>query len=194
MASSLTRCPWGNSDPVYYVPYHDDEWGVPTHDDKKLFEMLTLEGAQAGLSWITILKKRDGYRRAFSGFNPSVIARYDSRKRQRLLANTGIVRNRLKIESTIKNARAFLAVQTEFGSFDHYIWQFVDGTPRQNTWTHMEQIPTNTPESDAMSMDLKRRGFSFVGSTICYALMQSIGMVNDHLVGCFRYQVVHALR
>lgn len=194
MASSLTRCPWGNSDPVYYVPYHDDEWGVPTHDDKKLFEMLTLEGAQAGLSWITILKKRDGYRRAFSGFNPSVIARYDSRKRQRLLANTGIVRNRLKIESTIKNARAFLAVQTEFGSFDHYIWQFVDGTPRQNTWTHMKQIPTNTPESDAMSMDLKRRGFSFVGSTICYALMQSIGMVNDHLVGCFRYQVVHALR
>ena len=194
MASSLTRCPWGNSDPVYYVPYHDDEWGVPTHDDKKLFEMLTLEGAQAGLSWITILKKRDGYRRAFSGFNPRVIARYDSRKRQRLLANTGIVRNRLKIESTIKNARAFLAVQTEFGSFDHYIWQFVDGTPRQNTWTHMKQIPTNTPESDAMSMDLKRRGFSFVGSTICYALMQSIGMVNDHLVGCFRYQVVHALR
>ena len=194
MASSLTRCPWGNSDPVYYVPYHDDEWGVPTHDDKKLFEMLTLEGAQAGLSWITILKKRDGYRRAFSGFNPSVIARYDSRKRQRLLANTGIVRNRLKIESTVKNARAFLAVQTEFGSFDHYIWQFVDGTPRQNTWTHMKQIPTNTPESDAMSMDLKRRGFSFVGSTICYALMQSIGMVNDHLVGCFRYQVVHALR
>jgi DNA-3-methyladenine glycosylase I len=194
MASSQTRCPWGNSDPVYYVPYHDDEWGVPTHDDKKLFEMLTLEGAQAGLSWITILKKRDCYRRAFSGFNPSVIARYDSRKRQRLLANTGIVRNRLKIESTIKNARAFLAVQTEFGSFDRYIWQFVDGTPRQNTWTHMEQIPTNTPESDAMSMDLKRRGFSFVGPTICYALMQSIGMVNDHLVGCFRYQVVHALR
>ena len=194
MASSQTRCPWGNSDPVYYVPYHDDEWGVPTHDDKKLFEMLTLEGAHAGLSWITILKKRDGYRRAFSGFNPRVIARYDSRKRQRLLANTGIVRNRLKIESTIKNARAFLAVQTEFGSFDRYIWQFVDGTPRQNTWTHMEQIPTNTPESDAMSMDLKRRGFSFVGSTICYALMQSIGMVNDHLVGCFRYQVVHALR
>ena len=194
MASSQTRCPWGNSDPVYYVPYHDDEWGVPTHDDKKLFEMLTLEGAQAGLSWITILKKRDCYRRAFSGFNPSVIARYDSRKRQRLLANPGIVRNRLKIESTIKNARAFLAVQTEFGSFDHYIWQFVDGTPRQNTWTHMKQIPTNTPESDAMSMDLKRRGFSFVGSTICYALMQSIGMVNDHLVGCFRYQVVHALR
>ena len=194
MASSQTRCPWGNSDPVYYVPYHDDEWGVPTHDDKKLFEMLTLEGAHAGLSWITILKKRDGYRRAFSGFNPRVIARYDSRKRQRLLANTGIVRNRLKIESTIKNARAFLAVQTEFGSFDHYICQFVDGTPRQNTWTHMKQIPTNTPESDAMSMDLKRRGFSFVGSTICYALMQSIGMVNDHLVGCFRYQVVHALR
>ena len=156
--------------------------------------MLTLEGAQAGLSWITILKKRDCYRRAFSGFDPGMIARYDSRKRQRLLANTGIVRNRLKIESTIKNARAFLAVQTEFGSFDRYIWQFVDGAPRQNSWTQMKQIPTNTPESDAMSTDLKRRGFSFVGSTICYALMQSIGMVNDHLVGCFRYQAVQALR
>ncbi len=194
MASFQTRCPWGDSDPVYYVPYHDDEWGVPTHDDKKLFEMLTLEGAQAGLSWITILKKRDCYRRAFSGFDPGMIARYDSRKRQRLLANTGIVRNRLKIESTIKNARAFLAVQTEFGSFDRYIWQFVDGAPRQNSWTQMKQIPTNTPESDAMSTDLKRRGFSFVGSTICYALMQSIGMVNDHLVGCFRYQAVQALR
>ena len=194
MARSQTRCPWGDSDPVYYVPYHDDEWGVPTHDDQKLFEMLTLEGAQAGLSWITILKKREHYRRAFSAFDPRVIARYDSRKRQRLLANAGIVRNRLKIESTIKNARAFLAVQTEFGSFDRYIWQFVDGTPKQNTWTQMKQIPASTPESDAMSVDLKRRGFSFVGSTICYALMQSIGMVNDHLVGCFRYQAVRALR
>ena len=192
MASSQTRCPWGNSDPVY-APYHDEEWGVPTHDDRELFEMLTLEGAQAGLSWITILKKREHYRRAFSGFDPGVIARYDSRKRQRLLANAGIVRNRLKIESTIKNARAFLAVQTEFGSFDRYIWQFVDGRPKLNAWTRMEQIPASTPASDAMSTDLKRRGFSFVGSTICYALMQSTGMVNDHLVSCFRYQAVRAL-
>ena len=194
MASTQTRCPWGDSDPVYYLPYHDEEWGIPTHDDQKLFEMLTLEGAQAGLSWITILKKREHYRRAFSGFDPRVIARYDSRKRQRLLANAGIVRNRLKIESTIKNARAFLAVQTEFGSFDHYIWQFVDGTPKQNRWTQMNQVPAITPESDAMSTDLKRREFSFVGSTICYAFMQATGMVNDHLVSCFRYRAVRAPR
>jgi DNA-3-methyladenine glycosylase I len=194
MVNSQTRCPWGNSDPVYYMPYHDEEWGVPTHDDQKLFEMLTLEGAQAGLSWITILKKREHYRRAFSGFDPRVIARYDSRKRQRLLMNAGIVRNRLKIESTIKNAKAFLAVQTEFGSFDRYMWQFVDGAPKQNTWTQRKQVPANTHESDAMSTDLKRREFSFVGSTICYAFMQATGMVNDHLVSCFRYQAVRAHR
>ena len=176
------------------MPYHDEEWGVPTHDDQKLFEMLTLEGAQAGLSWITILKKREHYRRAFSGFDPQVIARYDARKRQRLLTNAGIVRNRLKIESTIKNARAFLTVQTEFGSFDRYIWQFVDGAPKQNTWIQMNQVPAKTPESDLMSKDLKRREFSFVGSTMCYAFMQAIGMVNDHLVSCFRHQAVRAPR
>lgn len=194
MASSQPRCPWGDSDPVYSMPYHDEEWGVPTHDDQKLFEMLTLEGAQAGLSWITILKKREHYRRAFSGFDPQVIARYDARKRQRLLTNAGIVRNRLKIESTIKNARAFLTVQTEFGSFDRYIWQFVDGAPKQNTWIQMNQVPAKTPESDLMSKDLKRREFSFVGSTMCYAFMQAIGMVNDHLVSCFRHQAVRAPR
>ena len=189
MATTKTRCPWGDSD-LLYVTYHDEEWGVATHDDQKLFEMLTLEGAQAGLSWITILKKRENYRQAFSGFDPQVIAQYDSRKRQRLLTNAGIVRNRLKIGSTIKNARAFLAVQTEFGSFDRYIWQFVDGAPKQNAWTQMKQVPASTPESDAMSKDLKRRGFGFVGSTICYAFMQATGMVNDHLVSCFRYRVV----
>ena len=164
------------------------------HDDQKLFELLTLEGAQAGLSWITILKKRKHYRRAFSGFDPHVIAQYGSRKRQCLLADAGIVRNRLKIEATIKNAKAFLAVQTEFGSFDRYIWQFVDGTPKQNAWTDMKEVPVNTPESDAMSKELKHRGFSFVGSTICYALMQSAGMVNDHLISCFRYQAVSTTR
>ena len=193
MTAGSSRCPWGESDPLY-VAYHDQEWGVPIHDDQKLFEMLTLEGAQAGLSWITILKKRENYRRAFSGFNPRLIARYDSRKRQRLLTDAGIIRNRLKIQWTIKNARAFLTVQTEFGSFDRYIWQFVDGSPAQNAWTQMKQVPASTPESDAMSADLKRRGFGFVGSTICYAFMQATGMVNDHLVSCFRYQALRSTR
>ena len=176
------------------MTYHDEEWGVPTHDDRKLFEMLTLEGAQAGLSWITILKKRENYRRAFSGFDPHIVAQYDVRKRRRLLSDTGIIRNRLKIEATIKNARSFLAVQTEFGSFDRYIWQFVDGAPTQNAWTQMRHVPARTPESDAMSVELKRRGFGFVGATICYAFMQATGMVNDHLVSCFRYRALRSAR
>jgi DNA-3-methyladenine glycosylase I len=190
MRRSQTRCPWSNSDPLYTI-YHDQEWGVPVHADQKLFEMLTLEGAQAGLSWITILKKRENYRAAFSGFAPDLIARYDVLKCQDLLTNSGIVRNRLKIESTIKNAQAFLKVQDEFGSFNRYIWQFVEGVPTQNRWNTMVQVPANTTESDAMSKDLKGRGFGFVGTTICYAFMQSIGMVNDHLVSCFRHRAVH---
>ena len=189
MPTPGTRCPWGDSDPVY-VAYHDTEWGVPTHDDRKLFEMLTLEGAQAGLSWITILKKRENYRRALSGFDPHKIARYDSRRVERLLANPRIVRNRLKIASTVKNAQAFLAVQDRFGSFDQYIWQFVGGVPKQNRWQNLGQIPASTAESDEMSRDLKHKGFSFVGSTICYAFMQATGMVNDHLIDCFRYRAV----
>ena len=190
MRRAPTRCPWGNSDPLY-TSYHDQEWGVPVHDDRKFFEMLTLEGAQAGLSWITILKKRENYRSAFSEFTPDLIARYDLGKRQELLTNRGIVRNRLKIESTIKNAQAFISVQNEFGSFDRYIWRFVKDVPKQNDWTQMVQVPANTPESDAMSKDLKGRGFRFVGTTICYAFMQSTGMVNDHLVSCFRHRAVH---
>ena len=190
MRRSQTRCPWSNSDPLYTI-YHDQEWGVPVHADQKLFEMLTLEGAQAGLSWITILKKRENYRAAFSGFAPDLIARYDVLKCQDLLTNSGIVRNRLKIESTIKNAQSFLEVQDEFGSFNRYIWQFVEGVPTQNRWNTMVQVPANTTESDAMSKDLKGRGFGFVGTTICYAFMQSIGMVNDQLVSCFRHRAVH---
>ena len=190
MRRSQTRCPWSNSDPLYTL-YHDEEWGVPVHADQKLFEMLTLEGAQAGLSWITILKKRENYRAAFSGFAPNLIARYDAGKCQDLLTNSGIVRNRLKIESTIKNAQAFLEVQNEFGSFNRYIWQFVEGVPTQNRWNTIVQVPANTTESDAMSKDLKGRGFGFVGTTICYAFMQSTGMVNDHLVSCFRHRAVH---
>ena len=187
------RCPWGNSHPLY-VAYHDNKWGVPQHDDGKLFEMLLLEGAQAGLSWITILKKWEGYRRAFSGFDPHKIARYDSRKVERLLANNQIIRNRRKITAAIANARAFLAVQDEIGSFDRYLWQFVDGRPKQNAWKALVQIPTRTKESDAMSKDLKNRGFSFVGPTICYAHMQAAGLVNDHLVDCFRYRAVQKRR
>jgi DNA-3-methyladenine glycosylase I len=189
MTSSHTRCSWGNADPLYET-YHDVEWGVPTHDDQAFFEMLTLEGAQAGLSWLTILKKRENYRRAFSGFDPRKIARYDSRRVERLLANNGIVRNRLKIRSTIKNARAFLAIQDDVGSFDHYIWQFVQGKPKQNAWKDIGQIPARSAESDAMSRDLKQRGFGFAGSTICYAFMQATGMVNDHVTDCFRYEEV----
>jgi len=188
-ARTLRRCPWAGSDPLM-VQYHDREWGVPVHDDRKLFELLTLEGAQAGLSWSTILKKRQNYRKAFDRFNPQTIARYDRKKVAHLLADEGIVRNRLKIASTVANARAFLRIQREFGLFDTYIWQFVDGKARANRWKHMKQLPARTPESDAMSKDLKSRGFSFVGSTICYAFMQATGMVNDHLTNCHRYSEV----
>lgn len=168
--------------------YHDEEWGVPTHDDGKLFEFLLLEGAQAGLSWDTILKKRENYRAAFDGFRPAKIAGYDRHKVQVLLRDPGIVRNRLKIASAVKNARAFLSVQKEFGSFDRYIWQFVGGEPKQNSRRSSRQVPAFTPESDAMSKDLKKRGFTFVGTTICYAFMQAVGMVNDHLTECFRWR------
>ncbi|MHC4513387.1 MAG: DNA-3-methyladenine glycosylase I [Planctomycetota bacterium] len=180
------RCAWCGDDPLY-VAYHDEEWGVPVHDDRMLFELLTLEGAQAGLSWITILRKRAHYRKAFAGFDPQKVARFDKRKRERLLADPGIVRNRLKIESTVDNAKAFLKVQAEFGAFDSYIWQFVGGEPRRNRFKTLADLPATTPASDAMSKDLKRRGFRFVGSTICYAFMQAAGMVNDHVVSCFRY-------
>jgi DNA-3-methyladenine glycosylase I len=179
------RCAWARDDLM--AVYHDREWGVPVHDDRELFEMLILEGAQAGLSWITILKKRENYREAFDHFDARKIARYDSRKIKTLLADPGIVRNRLKIQSVIGNAKAFLAVQKEFGSFDAYIWQFVGGKPIQNRRQSVKELPARTPESDAMSKDLLKRGFKFVGSTICYAFMQAVGMVNDHVTGCFRH-------
>jgi DNA-3-methyladenine glycosylase I len=185
--SSVRRCPWAGTDPLY-IRYHDREWGVPVHTDRKLFEMLILEGAQAGLSWITILRKRAHYRKVFDRFEPNKIARYDRKKIARLLADPGIVRNRLKIRAAIANARAFLAVQEEFGSFDAYIWQFVGGRPLVNGRGSMKELPARTAESDAMSKDLKRRGFTFVGSTICYAFMQATGMVNDHLRDCHRYR------
>ncbi len=169
------------------IRYHDEEWGRPVHDDRRLFEFLILEGAQAGLSWETILKKREAYRKAFDRFDPKVVAKYGKGKVRELLRNAGIVRNRLKIEGAIRNANAFLAVRDEFGSFDAYIWQFVGGQPLVNAWRSLRQLPATTPESDAMSKDLKRRGFTFVGSTICYAFMQAVGMVNDHMVHCFRY-------
>jgi DNA-3-methyladenine glycosylase I len=186
------RCEWCGTDPLY-VAYHDEEWGVPVHDDRRLFEMIVLEGAQAGLSWATILKKREAYREVFDGFDPAKVARYTTKKVGRLLTNPGIVRNRLKIESAVRNARAFLEVNEEFGSFDAYIWRFVGGRPVTNTWRHMNELPARTPQSDAMSKDLKKRGFNFVGSTICYAFMQSVGMVNDHVVDCFRYREVDRL-
>jgi DNA-3-methyladenine glycosylase I len=182
------RCPWASGE--LSVRYHDEEWGVPAHDDRTLFEFLILEGAQAGLSWSTILNKRDNYRKAFDAFDAERVARYDRRKIERLLKDPGIVRNRLKIASTVANAKAFLRVQKEFRSFDRYIWQFVDGKPRVNSPKSMKQVPASTPQSDAMSKDLKKRGFNFVGSTICYAFMQAVGMVNDHVVECFRYKVV----
>jgi DNA-3-methyladenine glycosylase I len=182
-----TRCGWSTSDPLY-IDYHDKEWGTPVHDDRKLFEMLILEGAQAGLSWITILRKRENYRRAFDRFDAKRIARYDRHRVRQLLSDEGIVRNRLKIEATIRNAKAFLAVQKEFGSFDRYIWQFVGGKPRVSRRRTLKQIPPKTRESDAMSRDLKERGFRFVGSTICYAFMQAVGIVNDHVTSCFRYR------
>ncbi len=180
------RCSWAGSNPLY-VRYHDKEWGVPLHDDTKLFEMLILEGAQAGLSWITILRKRENYRKAFDGFNAKKIAVYNQRAVNRLMKNEGIVRNRLKIEATITNARAFLVVQEEFGTFDAYIWQFIGGKPRPNRYRSFKNIPVSTPESDAMSRDLKKRGFRFVGTTMCYAFMQATGMVNDHTQECFLF-------
>jgi len=184
---TINRCAWVGSDPLYRE-YHDREWGVPVHDDRLLFEFLTLEGAQAGLSWITILRKREAYRDAFAGFDPRAVARFDDTKVAALLANPGIVRNRLKVASAVANARAFLKVQEEFGSFDAYLWRFVDGRPIQNLWRSITEIPACTPLSDAMSRDLKQRGFRFVGSTICYAHMQAVGMVNDHTADCFRWR------
>lgn len=181
---AAARCPWARGDE--YEAYHDVEWGVPVHDDRVLFEFLILEAAQAGLSWATILKKRENYRRAFDGFDPAIVARYGPRDQKRLLADAGIVRNRLKVESAIDSARAFLAVQSEFGSFDRYVWQFVGGRPIQNQRKDMTEVPARTAESDALSKDLKRRGLRFVGSTICYAFMQAVGLVNDHLTTCFR--------
>lgn len=188
-SKAVVRCGWSGVDPIY-VTYHDEEWGVPVHDDRALFEFLVLEGAQAGLSWITVLRKRAAYRLAFDDFDPAKVARYDARRIERLLANPGIVRNRLKVESAVKNARAFLEVQEEFDSFAAYQWKFVDGAPIQNRRRSLEEIPARTPVSDALSKDLKRRGFSFVGSTIVYAHMQAVGMVNDHVLDCFRYPEV----
>lgn len=184
-SNTSRRCAWARR--PRDIEYHDREWGVPRHDDRVLFEFLVLEGAQAGLSWSTILEKRQNYRRAFDHFNPHKIASYDARKVKELLADAGIVRNRLKIAAAIQNAKAFLAVQKEFGSFDAYVWRFVGGRPIRNAWKRLDQIPARTPESDAMSRDLLQRGFKFVGPTICYAFMQAVGMVNDHLVSCFRY-------
>ena len=180
------RCAWASGEQL--IRYHDEEWGVPIHDDRALFEFLILEGAQAGLSWSTILNKRENYRRAFEGFAPQRVAIFRGHKVQQLLRDPGIVRNRLKIAATVENAKAFLRVQEEFGTFDRYIWQFVGGKSRVNKWKSGQKIPASTPESDAMSKDLKRRGFKFVGSTICYAFMQAVGMVNDHVAECFRYR------
>ena len=178
------RCAWTTT--PLSIAYHDAEWGVPVRDDRTLFEFLTLEGAQAGLSWETILRKREAYRKAFAGFDPARVARFTGARIERLLENPGIVRNRLKVESTVRNAKAYLAVQREFGSFDAYVWRFVGGAPRMNRWRTQRQLPARTPESDALSRDLRRRGFTFVGSTICYAFMQAVGLINDHTIGCFR--------
>ena len=182
----LIRCAWCGSDPLY-TAYHDQEWGVPLHDDRRLFEMLTLEGAQAGLSWLMILRKREGYRKAFGGFDPQLVAAFDDADTARLLADPGIVRNRLKIASAISNARAVLELQARYGSLDAFLWGFVDGRPIRNSWSSMSEIPSRTALSDTISRELKRHGLRFVGSTICYAHMQATGMVNDHLTGCFRY-------
>lgn len=181
-----TRCSWAGNDPDY-IAYHDTEWGVPVHDDRSLFEFLVLEGAQAGLSWQTILRKRENYRRAFADFDPAIVAAYDADKIEELLADSGLVRNRLKINSAVRNARAFLSIQDEFGSFDHYIWGFVGGRPIVNRWESLRQVPAETAESRTISRDLKIRGFNFVGPTIIYAYMQAVGLVNDHLVSCFRH-------
>lgn len=183
---NLVRCGWASNE--LNIPYHDEEWGVPVHDEKKWFEFLILEGAQAGLSWDTILRKRARYRGVFNGFDPAKVAQYDKKKVRELLHDEGIIRNKLKIDAAIGNARAFLKVQEEFGSFDAFVWRFVGGKPIQSRWKTQKRVPAKTPESDAMSKDLQKRGFRFVGSTICYALMQATGMVNDHVVACFRYR------
>ena len=183
----MKRCAWVPEQDPQYVAYHDEEWGVPSHDERHLFEMLTLEGAQAGLSWSTILRKREGYRSAFANFDAARVAGFSRKDVERLLADPGIVRNRLKISAAIQNAKAFLAVQKEFGSFDAYLWRFVGGRPIKNAWKDLRQVPAQTRESDALSTDLRQRGFKFVGSTICYALMQAVGLVNDHLTTCFRH-------
>ena len=193
MADALTRCDWGRSNDLMQT-YHDEEWGVPLHDDRALFEFLILEGAQAGLSWQTVLNKRDNYRKAFDDFDPKKVARYTAKRVEKLLADPGIIRNRLKVESSVSNAKAFLAVQREFGSFDTYVWQFVGGKPKNNSFKSMSLVPATTAESDAFSKDLKKRGFRFVGSTICYAFMQAVGMVNDHTTNCFRYDQVARAR
>ena len=187
---TIKRCHWATNE--LNIPYHDEEWGVPLHDDRRLFELLILEGAQAGLSWDTVLKKRPRYREVFDGFDVVKVARYDKKKVRELLRDAGIIRNKLKIAATISNAQAFLKTQEEFGSFDKYIWQFVGGKPKQNAWKTHKRLPAKTVESDAMSKDLQKRGFRFVGSTICYAFMQATGMVNDHLVQCFRYEELQA--
>jgi DNA-3-methyladenine glycosylase I len=189
---TLVRCRWASNE--WNIPYHDEEWGVPVHDDRTLFEFLILEGAQAGLSWDTILRKRARYREVLDGFNPEKIARYDARKKRALLKDPGIIRNRLKVDAAVSNAKAFLKVREEFGSFDKYIWQFVEGAPKQNAWKSGRRVPAKTKESDAMSKDLQKRGFRFVGSTICYAFMQAVGMVNDHAIDCFRYKQVARTR
>ena len=191
-SEAMKRCTWCGDDPIY-VAYHDQDWGVPVHDDRLLFEMLILEGAQAGLSWLTILKKRDNYRKAFYLFDAVRVASYGQQEVDRLMQNAGIVRNRLKIESAIKNARGFLEIQEEYSSFANYLWRYVDGKPLDNQWRSVSDIPAHTPLSDQLSKDLKKRGFNFVGSTICYAFMQSIGMVNDHTTDCFRYQEINNL-
>jgi len=187
------RCGWAGTDDSLMIRYHDQEWGVPVHDDRKHFEFLVLEGAQAGLSWSVVLNKREGYRQAFGEFDPEKVARFTEKRIQKLILSPSIIRNRMKIESAVRNARAFLAIQEEFGSFDAYCWRFVDGRPRLNRWKSMRQIPATSAESDVFSKDLKARGFSFVGSTVIYAHMQAVGMVNDHLVDCFRYPEVRLL-
>ncbi len=183
------RCGWSGDDPIYNE-YHDKEWGIPVHDDRKHFEFVVLESAQAGLSWITILKRRENYREAFDNFDPEKVAKYDDKKIEELLNNKGIIRNRRKIEAAVANAKAFLEIQEEFGSFDKYIWQFVGGKTLKNSWESLEELPAKTAESEALSKDLKKRGFKFVGPTICYSHMQAAGLVNDHLVDCFRYEEV----
>lgn len=190
MALSLNRCPWCGTDPLY-VAYHDEEWGVPVHDDRKHFEFLVLESAQAGLSWLTVLRKRENYRALYDGFDPAKVAAYGEDKVLELLGNPGIIRNRKKIEASISNARCFLEVQREYGSFDRYIWHFTEGTPLTNAWRQLSDLPAKTALSDAVAKDLKARGFKFLGTTIIYAHLQAIGIINDHLVDCFRYNEVH---